>query len=40
MKKSEFSSRVATEASLSGADADRVVNALFTAIGDALANGR
>ena len=39
MKKAELSSRVASEASLSRVDADRVVNAVFRAIGDALANG-
>ena len=39
MRKSELSSRVASEASLSRADADRVVNAVFSAIGDALDDG-
>ena len=39
MTKSELSSKVAAEASLSGAAADRAVNAVFSAIADALANG-
>lgn len=39
MKKSELASRVASEASLSKAAADSAVNAMFSAIVDALANG-
>ena len=39
MKESEFSLRVAAVPSLSRADADRVANVMFSAIGDALANG-
>ena len=39
MTKSELSSKVAAEASLSGAAVDRAVNAVFSAIADALANG-
>ena len=39
MKKSDLSSRVASEASLSKANADRVVKVMFSAIEDALANG-
>ena len=39
MKESELSSRVASQASLSSADADRALNAVFSANGDALANG-
>lgn len=37
MKKSDISSHVATQASLSKATADRAVDAVFEAIGDALA---
>ena len=36
MNKSEFSSRVAADASLSKATADSVVNAVFLAIADTL----
>lgn len=39
MKKAELSSRVASEASLTSADAYRIVNAVFTDMGEALANG-
>ena len=39
MTRSELSSEVAAETSLSGAAADRAVNAVFSAIADALANG-
>lgn len=39
MNKTELTSRVASWASLSRADADRAVNAMLSAIGDALANG-
>ena len=39
MKKSDLTARVASEASLSKADADGAVNAMFSAISDALANG-
>ena len=39
MNKSELASRVASRASLSRADADRAVNAMLSAIGDALATG-
>ena len=39
MKKSELSSRAASETSLSRADADRVVNTALSTIGDALADG-
>ena len=39
MNKTELASRVASRASLSRADADRAVNAMLSAIGDALANG-
>ena len=38
MTKSELATHVATQASLSGAAADRAVNAVFSAITDALAN--
>ena len=38
MTRSELSSKVAAETSLSGAAADRAVNAVFSAIADALAN--
>ena len=37
MKKSDISSHVASQASLSKADADTAVNAVFSAITDALA---
>ena len=37
MKKSELSSHVATQASLSKAQAESVVDAVFSAIGEALA---
>ena len=39
MTRSELSSKVAAEASLSAAAADRAVSAVFSAIADALANG-
>ena len=39
MTRLELSSKVAAETSLSGAAADRAVNAVFSAIADALANG-
>ena len=39
MKKSELLSHVAIETSLSKAQAERVVDAVFSAIGDALASG-
>ena len=39
MTRVELSSKVAAETSLSGAAADRAVNAVFSAIADALANG-
>lgn len=39
MKKSDLTARVASEASLSKANADGAVNAMFSAISDALANG-
>ena len=39
MNKSELAAHVATEAALPRAQAERVVNAVFSAIGDALANG-
>ena len=39
MNKSELSSRVASDASLSKATADSVVNAVFSAITDTLARG-
>lgn len=39
MKKSDLVARVATEAPLSRSAAEAAVNAVFTAIGDALANG-
>ena len=39
MTKSELSARVAAQASLSTAAADRAVSAVFSAIGDALADG-
>jgi DNA-binding protein HU-beta len=38
MTKSELATHVATQASLSSAAADRAVNAVFSAITDALAN--
>ena len=38
MTKSELATHVATQASLSNAAADRAVNAVFSAITDALAN--
>ena len=40
MKKSELSSHVATEASLSKAQADSALDAVFSAIGEALASGQ
>ena len=39
MNKSELSSRVAADASLSKAAADTVIDAVFSTISDALANG-
>ena len=39
MKKSELACEVATRASLSRAQADSAVNGVFSAIGEALANG-
>lgn len=39
MKKSDLAARVASEASLSKAAADSAVNAMFSVIGDALADG-
>ena len=39
MTKSELTAKVAAQASLSTAAADRAVSAVFSAIGDALANG-
>lgn len=39
MNKSELSSRVAADASLSKAAADTVIDAVFSTIADALANG-
>ena len=39
MKKSDVSSQVASQASLSRADADAAVTAVFSAISDALARG-
>lgn len=39
MTKSELSTKVAAQASLSSTAADRAVNAAFSAIADALANG-
>ena len=39
MKKSELSSYVATQTSLSQAQAERAVEAVFSAIGEALASG-
>ena len=39
MKNSELASGVASQASLSSADADRAVSAVFSAIADALAKG-
>ena len=39
MKKSDISSHVASQASLSKAAADTAVNAVFSAISDALARG-
>ena len=39
MKKSDLSSHVASQASLSKAAADNVVNTVFSAIADALAKG-
>ena len=39
MKRSDLSSHVATQASLSRAAADSVVDVVFTTIGDALARG-
>ena len=39
MNKSDISTRVASEVSLSKADADSAVNAVLSAIGDALARG-
>ena len=40
MNKSHISTRVASEVSLSKADADSAVNAELSAIGDALAGGQ
>ena len=39
MKKSELASHVAAQSSLSKAQAERVVDAVFSAIGEALASG-
>ena len=39
MTKSELAAKVAAQASLSNAAADRAVGAVFSAISDALANG-
>lgn len=39
IKTAELSSCVASEASLTSTDADSIVNAVFTDIGDALARG-
>ena len=39
MTKSELSAKVSSQASLSAAAADRAVNAIFSAITDALADG-
>ena len=39
MKKSELASQVATQASLSKTQAERAVDAVFSAIGEALARG-
>ena len=39
MNKSELSSRIASQTGLSGADANRAMNAFFDTVRDALANG-
>ena len=39
MNKADLTARVATEASLSSADADAAVRVVFSAIADALARG-
>ena len=39
MNKTELASRVASRASLSRAEADRAVDSMLSAIGEALANG-